>query len=123
MALDKRRGVNISIASLGAFIPVALAAWFLIKPAVVGAVNDELQEHVQQTVSAQVQPLGTALGALIQGHIDDLLLRISVMEYQRDFPPIGDWSSEDARVLQGLYRQLAAQRAALHALRPTPRTS
>jgi len=116
-------GVTISLASLGAFIPVALAAWFLIKPSVVVAVNNELQAQVQHTVSQQVRPINTALGIILENDIENIKAHIAQMEYKRDFPPPNDWTSKDVADLSTLRKNLSTAEAALKALRMQTRTS
>lgn len=116
MKIDKDIGIHISLATVGALLPVLLAAWFLIKPAVVQAVGDELQEQVQLTVAKEVQPINSALAIMLQNNIASIQRQIASLAFQRDFPPAGDWTDSDAQDLANLQLDLQSTTAALAAL-------
>lgn len=111
-----QHGKHISISVLASTIPVLLAVWFFIKPAVVLAVGEELQEQVQQTVAAEVRPINVALGVMLQNAVANISRQIAAMEFRRDFPPIGDWSNADAQELTNLELNLKSNVTALAAL-------
>ncbi|KKN04059.1 hypothetical protein LCGC14_1101260 [marine sediment metagenome] len=120
MTSVKEHGINISFATLASLIPVFAMTWFLIKPAVVKAVGDELQEQVQRSVAKEVKPIGTALGIILQNNAANIERQIAVMEFRRDFPPDGDWTNNDARQLAQLRLDLKSAEAAKVALTKEP---
>ena len=120
MTSVKEHGINISFATLASLIPVFAMTWFLIKPAVVKAVGDELQEQVQRSVAKEVKPIGTALSIILQNNAANIERQIAVMEFRRDFPPDDDWTNNDARQLAQLRLDLKSAEAAKVALTTEP---
>ena len=111
---------NISVASVVSLIPVLTVVWFVVKPSIVKAVGDELQEQVQQTVAKEVAPIGAALSIILKNNADNLARQIAAMEFRRDFPPEGDWTDSDARQLAQLKLDLRSAEAAKKALTVEP---
>ena len=111
---------NISVASLVSLIPVLTVVWFVVKPSIVKAVGDELQEQVQQTVAKEVAPIGAALSIILKNNADNLARRIAAMEFRRDFPPDDDWTDSDARQLAQLKLDLKSAESAKKALTVEP---
>jgi sensor domain CHASE-containing protein len=113
----KARLSDISVASVISLIPVLTVVWFIVKPSIVKAVGDELQEQVQQTVAKEVRPINRALTVILGNNADNLERQIAAMEFRRDFPPDDDWSNEDAQVLAQLKLDLRSAKAAKAALK------
>lgn len=116
MTSAKEFGVNISFSTLATMIPVFAMTWFLIKPAVVEAVGDELQDQVQQSVAKEVKPIGIALTIILHNNAANLERQIASMEFRRDFPPDNDWTDADARQLAQLKLDLKSALKASAAL-------
>ena len=116
MTFVKEHGINISFATVASMIPVFAMTWFLIKPAVVKAVGDELQDQVQQSVAKEVRPISRALSVILENNADNLVRLIATMEFRRDFPPKDDWTNEDAQELAQLELDLASAKKASSAL-------
>jgi len=108
---------DISVASVVSLIPVLTVVWFVVKPSIVKAVGDELQEQVQQTVSKEVRPINRALTVILGNNADNLERQIAAMEFRRDFPPDNDWTNKDAQELAQLKLDLRSAKAAKAALR------
>ena len=120
MTSMKEHSLTISLSAMASGIPIMLAVWFLIKPAVVVAVGDQLQAQVEQTVALQVLPINSALAVILRNSISNLARQIAAMEFRRDFPPEGDWQSVDVQQLTNLKLDLKSNVAALAALLSTP---
>jgi len=112
----RSHGLNISVSTIASALTVGTMVWFLVKPAVVKAVGEELDTKMEQVVSAAVAPTNAALAIILSNGIDNLKLQIAAMEFERDFPPEGDWSDLDARELARLKNTLSTNQAALSAL-------
>ena len=112
----KKAGIHISMSTIATLIPVLLFTWALIKPAVVLAVGEQLNEQVQTTVSKEVAPITMALGVILKNNIENIRIQIAALEFRRDFPPVDDWADVDAQTLARLRNDLISAEAALIAL-------
>ena len=111
----KQHGINISMSTVATLIPVLVFTWMLIKPAVVLAVGEQLNEQVQRTVAKEVAPINIALSVILSNNIENIRLQIAALEFKRDFPPADDWKSEDALALTRLKNDLSSAEMAITA--------
>ncbi len=112
----KEKGVNALISFVITAPALGTALWFLGGPVLVTAVSDAMAEDIQGQIKAQVAPLGSAFKALIRRDVENMQRQIADMEFKRDNPPDGDWTSDDNKRLINLRLDLVAQREALKAL-------
>lgn len=119
--LDRGRVIRISISSLIATLSssfvVMTGTWVVIKPLLIDSVSAAMADETADIVNDQIRPINVALRVIIQNNIDTLERQIAAMEYQRDFPPDGDWTAADAAILTQVEIDLGSARDALKALK------
>ena len=119
MKITKEQGVQISIATLAAWIPVIPVLWFVVKPILVTAVSTAMASDIQGQIKQEVAPINSAFSILIKRDIKLLRKEIAGMEWRRDNDR-SNWTATDADDLVDLKIDLEAAKAALAGLRKKP---
>ena len=97
----KQHGINISLSTIGALIPVLTFLWFFIQPALVDAVAQDLDEMIE----AKQAPVQTAFKTLLRSEISKLRIQIARLETHLNDE---DWTEDDAKLLAELRIELEA---------------
>lgn len=93
----KRHGISISIATVATWISIVPAFWFLVKPVLVSSVSAAVTDDIREQVESQVRPLNSAFKVILKNQIDRLRIDISILQSRQDS---GEWTAEDARLLE-----------------------
>ena len=110
---------------MGVMTLIGAPLWkFMLAPMLVTSVSaamaTELDDKINETVSAKIAPITTGLKAIIQGNINSLRERIDILVYKRDFQR-DTWSDMDRDELFKLSNELALQQSALDEIRRAER--
>jgi len=112
MAVTRSEGIRMTWSTLASALVVFAAVWAFVKPVIADALADDITVIVQQ----EVAPLNSAFVILLRTDIANMRREIAQLEFRRDNPPEGDWSSQDASRLVNLQLDLASSSQALKAL-------
>lgn len=115
----KERGVRIGINQIVTYATLAPILWFVAQPILVNAVSSAMAEDIKQTVQQEIMPINAAFVALLQTNIANTRRKIARLEFKRDQPPAGDWTTQDAEDMVNLQLELASSESALAALTTT----
>ncbi|MCK5644826.1 MAG: hypothetical protein KAJ19_28765 [Gammaproteobacteria bacterium] len=115
----KERGIRIGVNQIVTYAGLVPIFWFIIQPILVDALAEEMQEGIKQTVQQEIMPINAAFVALLQTNIANTRRKIARLEFKRDQPPVGDWTSQDAEDMVNLQLELASSESALAALTAT----
>ena len=112
---------------MGVMTLIGAPLWkFMLAPMLVTSVSTamatELDDKINETVSAKIAPVTTGLKAIIQGNINSLRERIDILVYKRDFQR-DTWSDMDRDELFRLSNELALQQSALDEIRRAERNN
>jgi sensor domain CHASE-containing protein len=115
----KERGLRIGLNQIVTYATLVPIFWFIVQPLLVNALAEEMQESIKQTVQQEIKPINAAFVALLQTNIANTRRKIARLEFKRDQPPNGDWTSQDAEDMVNLQLELASSESALTALTTT----
>jgi hypothetical protein len=99
----KEHGINISLNTIATLIPVMAVMWFLLKPAMIEAIADDLDEQIEK----QSQPLQNAFKVILKANINAIKKSIALLEFREEHDP-GSWTKDDANVLASQKIELEA---------------
>jgi TRAP-type C4-dicarboxylate transport system permease small subunit len=115
---ERRRHIVSTMSTFAALFPLAIAAWFLVKPALVSSISGAMAAGIDQKITLVAAPLVAGMAALLQQNINDLRREIGKLEHEQQYDPHA-FTSEQAAELITLRIDLDAQRRALNAMRDT----
>lgn len=108
MATDlKQHGINISLSSIGAIIPILVFLWIFVQPALVNSIAADLDDKISAQVTEKQVPLNNAFKAILQSDINKLKKQIAQLEFKESHSP-DEWTSDDADELASTKIQLQA---------------
>jgi len=94
MSTYKEHGINISLNTVITLIPVLGIMWFLLKPAMIEAIAEDIDEQIAK----QSQPLQNAFKVILRAEIDDIKTSIAMLEFREEHEA-GTWLEEHAKLL------------------------
>lgn len=103
MSSYKEHGINISLNTVATLIPVLAVVWFLLKPAMIEAIADDIDDKVAE----QSAPLQNAFKVILKADIDDLKHSIALLEFREEHDS-EHWEEEHAKLLASYKIELAA---------------
>jgi len=103
MTSYKEQGINISLNTVATLLPVLAVVWFLLKPAIIEAIAEDLDEQIAE----QSQPLQSAFKVILRAEIADIIESIAMLEYREEHES-DTWLAEHARLLAKRKIELAA---------------
>ena len=117
----KERGIRIGVNQIVTYATLVPIFWFVAQPILVKALASEMQDTIQDTVAAQVEPINDAFVALLQRDINATKKDIAALKFRQRQDD--EWTVDDAEYLADLEIQLAALEEAKMALLAKTETS
>ena len=117
----KERGLRIGLNQIVTYATLVPIFWFIAQPILVKALASEMQDTIQDTVAAQVEPINDAFVALLQRDINATKKDIAALKFRQRQDD--EWTVDDAEYLADLEIQLAALEEAKMALLAKTETS
>ena len=103
----KEHGISISLNTVATFVPLLGIVWFLLKPAMIEAIAEDIDEQIEK----QAQPLENAFKVLLRAEINDIQGSIDLLEFREEHEP-DTWLEEHARLLSRRKIELVALKEA-----------
>jgi hypothetical protein len=99
----REHGLNISLNTVATLVPVLAVVWFLLKPAMIEAIADDLDEQIDK----QSEPLQNAFKVILKVDINELKKSIALLEFREEHDP-DSWTSDHANILASRKIELEA---------------
>jgi len=103
MSTYKEHGINISLNTVITLVPVLGIMWFLLKPAMIEAIADDIDEQIAE----QSAPLQNAFKVILKAEINEIKLSISMLEFREEHES-STWLVEHAELLAKRKIELSA---------------
>ena len=113
MANLKEHGLNISISTLGAMIPILAFMWIFVKPTLMESISTALADEFDDQIEEQTLPMQRAFKVLLRTDITELRKEVARMKTHEDDE---DWDEGDAEDLAELEIEYEALRDAYNEL-------